>query len=49
VGLEESLVSVRRTVLLLTRSGIRFRHYFFWSTESENNVKYQPAVGYALG
>ena len=29
VGLELSLVSVRRTVLVLTRSGIRFRHCFF--------------------
>jgi len=44
VGLELSLFSVRRTVILLTGSGIRFRHCFFWSADSQNSVKHERAA-----
>jgi len=40
VGLEFLLVSGSRTVLFLTRLGIRFRHCIFWSRyNSKNNVQ----------
>jgi len=41
LGLELSLHSVRTTILLLSRSVIRFTfRHFFWSTDIQNSVKH---------
>jgi len=34
------LLRVRRTILLLTRPGTRFRYCVFWSTDRQNSVKH---------
>jgi len=45
VGLELSLVSVRRTALLLTRSGIRIRHFFIYGEPQQCQSLERSMIG----